>query len=97
MPFVESSEHQKVSECLQDIGYEELLKLGEALGLDRINLERSSGKRPIGDLVTYWIRRDDRVMEKSGLPTWRSLAKAMLRVNLTGKSMDIQHHYNFTL
>ena len=97
MPFVESSEKWKVSEYLQDIGEEELLELGQTLGLDRMHLKRSSGKELIGDLVTYWIRRDYRVMEESGPPTWRSLAKAMLKVNLTGKSMDIQSRYNFTL
>ena len=97
MSFVGESNHQEVSDCLQDIGYEKLLELGQALGLDRMHLKRSSGKELIGDLVTYWIRRDDRVMEESGAPTWRSLAEAMHKVKLTGKSMDIQSRFNFKI
>ena len=86
-----------MSGYLKEIDSEKLVELGQALGLDRMNLMRSNSKERIGDLVTYWIRRDDRVMEESGTPTWKSLAKALLKVHLTGISSDIQAQFKFNL
>ena len=82
---------------LQEIETVKLIELGQCLGLNRMRLKRSGSKELIGDLVTSWINRDDRVLEKSGLPTWRSLAKALQDVHMTGISEDIQRDFSFQL
>ena len=74
-----------------------LIELGQSLGLNRMRLKRLNPKELIGDLVASWIRRDDDVLKKSGLPTWRSLAKALQDVRMTGISQDIQNHFSFEL
>ena len=82
---------------LQEIGTDKLIELGLTLGLSRMDLKRSHSKELVGDLVTNWIRRDNNVLDVSGAPTWRSLAKALLGVKLTGISLDIQRDFKFEL
>ena len=89
--------HQQVVGYLQEIGTDKLIDLGLTLGLSRMDLKRSLPKELVGDLVTSWIRRDNDVLDVSGAPTWRSLAKALLRVKLTGISLDIQRDFKFEL
>ncbi len=76
-----------------------LIDLGEALGLGRMpmTLKRSSPDVLPGYLIGAWIRRDYEVLERTGEPTWRSLAKAMNEIGLTGISVDIQRDFNFSL
>lgn len=82
---------------LKEVGTEKLIQVGQLLGLDRMELKRCTAKELPGDLITWWIRRDCLVVEESGDPTWRSLAKALLEANLTGTSLDIQKHFHFSL
>lgn len=89
--------HNRVYGYLQVIGTEKLIQLGQILGLNRMEMKRSTAKELPGDLITSWMQRECRVMEESGEPTWRSLAKALLEANLTGISLDIQKDFKFSL
>jgi hypothetical protein len=82
---------------LKGYGTEKLIEVGQLLGLDRSELKLSDKKELLGDLIDSWLRREGRVVEESGDPTWRSLAKALLEAGLTGTSLDIQKDFNFTL
>ena len=74
-----------------------MIELGQTLGLERMALKRCGPQSLVGDLVERWIRRDHHVLEMSGDPTWRSLAKALKDIKMTGISMDIQNNFNFSL
>ena len=76
---------------------EELVELGQTLGLKRVTLQKYSPLSLAGDLVEDWLRKDYRVLEETGEPTWNSLAKALKYIGLNGISLDIQRDFNFTL
>jgi hypothetical protein len=86
-----------VRRYLRGIRYEKLVEVGQLLGLYRSELLLSTKRDLLGDLIDSWLRREGRVVEESGDPTWRSLAKALLESGLTGTSLDIQKDFNFTL
>ena len=87
----------RIRPYLRDMTPEELIRLGQALGLNRTSLQRCNPQSLAEDLIHYWIRQDYRVLEESGDPTWQSLARALRDVELTGISLRIQRDFNFAL
>ncbi len=87
----------KINHYLKDLKTEELIELGQTLGLKRANLLKSNPQSLAGDLIECWLRRDYRVLEESGEPTWHSLATALKKIDLTGISKNIQKDFNFSL
>ena len=61
---------------------EDIIKLGEHLGLSRPKLLRM--KDMPGDMVAAWLRQEDHVITKTGTPTWRTLADALDVINQRG-------------
>ena len=81
-------DHHAVTQELNDLSNEDLIRVGGALGLHHPNLKRSKNILP--DMVTFWLRQDDRVTETSGSPTWASLATALEDVGHTGVASRIR-------
>ena len=65
--------------------------LGLALGLNqgKVKRMRESGTF-VDDVIAAWLRREDYV-EKKGMPTWRTLVRALRhqRIGQTGLANDI--------
>ena len=63
------------------LGKDQIYRLGLSLGLNALTLDdtkdTSSRSRYLCDVLECWFRKQDRVLVKSGPPTWRSLAKAL--------------------
>ena len=89
--------HQRVCQYVKDIDNNSVIELGQALGLNRMKLKRSSPRELVGEMVESWIRRDDDVLEVSGEPTWRNLSKALVKIGMNGIAQDIQKDFNFNL
>ena len=87
----------RIRPYLRDLTTEELIRLGQTLGLNRTTLQRSSPQSLAEDLIHCWTRGDYRVLEESGDPTWQSLARALRDAEFTGVSLRIQRDFNFTL
>ena len=64
----------------------QLLHLGMVLGLS-LHRMRDMMDTPtfLDDMILLWLQQADQVVTKSGIPTWRSLAKA-LRHQLLGQN-----------
>lgn len=63
--------------------------MGQILGLRRATLLKYNQQLLAGELIECWLRRDYRVLEESGEPTWHSLATALNKIGLNGVSQDI--------
>lgn len=98
--IVEADKHIDVLHYLKEIGdVNALIELGQTLGLGRapLTLRESSSQTLTGYLIDGWIRRDYNVLERTGEPTWRSLAKALVDIGMNGISRDIQKDHQFSL
>ena len=71
---------------LHTLDKSQLSHLGMVLGLSR---HRVKGMKDsdcfLEDMISLWLQQADNVMTKSGVPTWRSLVKA-LRHDLLGQN-----------
>ena len=78
-------DHHVVTQELNDLNNEQLMKVGGALGLYHPHLERMKNLLP--DMVASWLRKDDNVSQP---PTWASLATALKAVGHTGVASGIR-------
>ena len=69
------ADHFEVTELLENLDKKDVIKLGTALGLSYIKLKKMETFPE--DMVAVWLRGDDDVNEKSGSPSWESLATAL--------------------
>ena len=73
-----SGDLHQISSYLHDIPNNDLLRLGLALGLNYMKLNRQLEMgRFLLDMLAMWLREEDHVIKLSGPPTWRSLVKAL--------------------
>ena len=75
-------DHFKITELLVNINEEDLITLGEALGLSYPKLKRM--KLLCGDVVAAWLNKEDNVSRQSGEPSWESLRTALKSIGQTG-------------
>ena len=86
----ELSEHT-VPKYLHNIPDEDLVALGHTLGLRYNKLRRfKSTENFCLNLVSAWLREEDEVSERSGKPSWESLAKALEEIGQNGKARTIR-------
>lgn len=72
-------------ECTDDLDKNELLALGEALGIHNSTLQRMSGSSIVtfrGDIVDAWLKKKDDVLFY-GTPSWNTLIQALRRMGRT--------------
>ena len=85
--------HYEISRCLSDLDNQQIVQVGLALGMNYAKLKRM--KSLPGDMVAAWLRREDDVLEVSGVPTWKGLSEALKDVGQTGLAIKIkQQHQN---
>ena len=85
----ESKHHYDIWQILKDLTSSQLRTLGCALGLSYSRLERMTQSDLPNEMIAAWLRREDDVPERSGQPTWNTLACKLKDIGQTGKSDDI--------
>ena len=83
--------HYEISRCLDDLDNQQLVQVGLALGMNYAKLKQMCSLP--GDMVAAWLRREDDVLQVSGVPTWKALSEALKSVGQTGLSMKIQQKH----
>ena len=80
-----------VDKYLHHIPSKDLIKLGLELGLRYNKLkELESTETFCLNLISAWLREEDNVSERSGKPSWESLAKAMEEIGQNGIARSIR-------
>lgn len=67
---------------------EDIILLGQALGLRRSNLKRMDSLP--ADMIDAWLLKSDYVLETTGDPTWKSLYDSLKLINQNGIAAEIQ-------
>ena len=76
--FLEMADHHDACQELKGLSQEELISLGGELGLSYPRLKEMTG--PLSEeMVAAWLSKEDTVLQRTGKPTWRSLADALKR------------------
>ena len=81
----------KVNGYLMDLDNRQIVQVGLALGMNYAKLKRMNNLPE--DMVAAWLRREDDVVEVSGVPTWKVLSEALKDTGQTGLAMKIQQTY----
>ncbi len=81
--------HFAITKCLCDLGNEELMALGGALGLYYPHMKRMSPSSFMGDMLAAWLNKEDNVMAASGDPSRASLIKALKCIEKHGIAQEI--------
>ena len=79
-------DHITVRKYLKDLIPDQLLQLGLALGLYYPTVKETA----LDDLIHSWLIRQDGVIEKSGEPTFNSLAGALEEIEQNGLASDVR-------
>ena len=88
-------DHYEISSYLSDLDNEQIVQVGLVLGMNYAKLKRMRSLP--GDMVAAWLRREDDVLEVSGVPTWKILSEALKDTGQTGLAMKIQQKYQHGL
>ena len=76
------ADHYTVTRYLKDLSTEDIIELGEALGLYYPHLRRMSSL--LKDMVAAWLNREDNVLSATGDPSWTSLIQALHDIDQSG-------------
>lgn len=79
--------HHDVCVDLKHLDLPDLVQLGGALGISHNKCKRFSN---VGDFVSSWLKREDKVLDQSGEPTWSKLADALEEIGQKGIAQDIR-------
>lgn len=78
MPLGFEDMHEATS-YLCDLNKDQIYQLGLSLGLNARTLMETRDVAPqsryLDDVLASWFRKQDKVLDNSGPPTWRSLVK----------------------
>ena len=86
------SDHHEVCQSLENLGSPSVQRrLGGALGLLYPTLRKMTSFPD--QMVAAWLNRQDEVLERTGEPTWSTLANALREIGQTGVAEDILNHY----
>ena len=83
-----SEDHQRIVSYLTPLRRQEVIRLGEKLGLSHRRLDDENSNLP-DDMVNSWLKKDDGVL-KTGSPTWENLCKALEECGHNGIAFDIR-------
>ena len=79
--YADCDDMTEITPYLLDLTKDHIYQLGLSLGLStrtvRDTRDISPCARYLSDTLEAWLRVQDKVLDKSGPPTWRSLAKAL--------------------
>ena len=74
-----------------DLDDQQIVQVGLALGMNYAKLKRMRSLP--GDMVAVWLRREDDVLEVSGVPTWKVLSEALKDMGQTGLAIKIKQQH----
>lgn len=86
-----------VCSYIKNLDKSKLVTLGGALGLLYPKLKKMPNESLPADMVQSWLGQEDNVADKSGVPTWQSLANALDQIGQTGIAKSIRQHKGSTL
>ncbi len=75
---------------------QEVIDVGVSLGLNKVKLSNFEGEKVLGEMITMWLRKDNKVEERSGQPTIKSLVNA-LEQNDIGVANDVKREYELNV
>ena len=81
------ADHYAVCILLKDLSKEDIIELGEALGLYYPHLRKM--ERLLKDMVAAWLNREDHVLLATGDPSWASLIQALRDIDQPGIAQRI--------
>ena len=71
-------DHFEVTEYLLPLSKTQMYHLGRSMGLSHFKLQDKMDSSLFKDeVVAAWLRREDDVEKRAGLPSWRSLVRAL--------------------
>ena len=82
----------EITQYLNDLSNEQLIKLGGALGLCFPTLQRM--KDLPSEMVAAWLLRQEDVLQRGGEPTYERLAKALAEIGQNGLAKDVREQKN---
>lgn len=85
-------EHLEIRQHLQLLENNDIVLLGQALGLLRSKLKRMNTLPD--DMIDVWLNRQDDVSKNSGPPTWESLCVALRKIGQNGIAETISDSVN---
>ena len=74
-----------------DLDDQQIVQVGLALGMNYAKLKRMRSLP--GDMVAGWLRKEDDVLEVSGIPTWKVLSEALKDMGQTGLAIKIKQQH----
>ena len=84
-------DHFNITEFLNDLNIEQLLRIGGKLGLSYPTLQKMKSLPGLpGDMIAAWLREEDNVTMTSGHPSWTSLVTALEAVGQSGIASKIK-------
>ena len=89
------ADHYTITKHLKDLSKDDLIELGEVLGLFYPHLRKMD--HLLKDMVAAWLNREDNVLTASGDPTWASLIKALQDINQPGVAKKIEDGMSYLL
>ena len=85
--------HYEISRYLMDLDNQQTVQVGLALGMNYAKLKKMRSLPD--DMVAAWLRKEDDVLEVSGVPTWKGLTEALKDVGQNGIAVKIQQQHQY--
>ena len=85
--------HYEISRYLMDLDNQQIVQVGLALGMNYAKLKKMRSLPD--DMVAAWLRREDDVLEVSGVPTWKGLTGALKDVGQNGIAIKVQQEHQY--
>ena len=84
-------DHFTICQLLDDLPQQDIISLGQALGLSLPSLEKK--KTFPSDMVHAWLLKQDRVLDDSGEPSVRRLVVALEKIRQGGVAKNVNKHF----
>ena len=84
-------DHFTVSQFLKDLRIQDIITLGEALGLGISTLQKMTNLP--SDMVLAWLLKQDNVLTFSGEPTVQHLVAALNKIGQHGIASTVTQRY----
>jgi len=93
--FLAESDIFEITEYLHPINKAQILRIGLCLGLSHTKLRDTMESQTYReDMIAAWLRREDDVQQKTGIPTWRVLVMALNKQGQNGIASKISKAKN---
>jgi len=88
--FLAESDIFEITQYLHPINKAQIFRIGLCLGLSYTKLKDTMDSQTYReDVIAAWLRREDDVQQKTGIPTWRVLVMALNQQGQNGIASKI--------